>query len=327
MDNCYSCGVPFDKTNNSQEHIINNSIGGKLRSRSLLCKGCNEGFGSGIDQVLNKQLGILVDHLGVNRQRERKNIAIPMKASDGSIKMVAKQLKPLARLTTSFPDGKKVVEFVPEEEFNKRVAEKKAELSKKYKTINEVYYTELPGKELYTIKNSLSDEEVDIGFGGDEYYQSITKMAVNYYLKQSYDVQWVGEAIRMIKGEIANDLTFYYYPNPIHYAVHEFEEYEVSHIIHIRGIPEKGYLYAYVELFNMQNVLIRLNMNYSGPEINDTYSFDLLKGREIEKQINVKLTKPHFKILHLITKENRNEIRLRYRRLELIIQNNQLIKK
>jgi hypothetical protein len=52
MENCYSCGVPFDGTNNSLEHFINNSIGGRWKSRGLLCISCNNMFGSGIDQVL-----------------------------------------------------------------------------------------------------------------------------------------------------------------------------------------------------------------------------------------------------------------------------------
>lgn len=68
-------------------------------------------------------------------------------------------------------------------------------------------------------------------------------------------------------------------------------------------------------------------MDYGGPEINDTYAFDLMSGEVIEKNITIKLTKPHFEILHLITEANRNQIDERYRRLELIIQNNQMGRK
>jgi integrase len=106
---------------------------------------------------------MLTDHLGVFRQREKDNIRLAMKAPGGSLKIVGKQLKPLARLTTKFPDREDVVEYIPEEELLKRMAEKKAELSKKYKTIEEREYIEQPTGEVYRLQNSQSNEEVDFG--------------------------------------------------------------------------------------------------------------------------------------------------------------------
>ena len=199
MDNCYSCGIPFDGLNNSFEHVINNSIGGRWRNRWLLCKECNEDFGGRIYRVLDKQLGMLTDHLGIIRHREKDNIAVLMKAADGSLKMVAKQLKPLARLTTKFPDRDDVVEYVQEEELQKRMNEKKAELSKKYKIIDEIEYTELPTKEVFKLQNSLSSGDVDFGIGGQESLLSSSKMAINYYLVKKYDIKWVRQAIKMIR--------------------------------------------------------------------------------------------------------------------------------
>lgn len=35
---CYICGKPLEGDNASLEHIVLNGIGGKLRSRTLLCK-------------------------------------------------------------------------------------------------------------------------------------------------------------------------------------------------------------------------------------------------------------------------------------------------
>ena len=122
-------------------------------------------------------------------------------------------------------------------------------------------------------------------------------------------------------------MTYLFYTNPIHYTVHNLGENEVSHIIHIRGIPQKRLLYAYVELFNLQNLLIRLDMDYKGPAIDDTYAFDLMTGKEIDKHINIKLTKSHFEDINLISQANRTEIDARYRRLELIIEKNEMGRK
>jgi hypothetical protein len=247
----------------------------------LLCKSCNEKFGSTIDSALNDHLGGLVDHLGVERQREKGHIALALKAADGSVKMVGKQLKPMAKIITRLPGQEPVVEYVPEEEFEKKIAEKKAQVTKKYKIASEAYYTELPPAEPHRLQNSMSSDKVDFGIGGQESFRSMTKMAVNFYLLLKNDIEWVRKAISMIRGEVANEMTYFYYPNPNHHTIHELGNDEVSHIIHIRGIAERKLLYAYVELFNMQNVLIRLNMEYGGPDINETYAFDILSAREL----------------------------------------------
>ena len=36
---CYICGKELTKLNESEEHIIPNAIGGKLKSKKLICKG------------------------------------------------------------------------------------------------------------------------------------------------------------------------------------------------------------------------------------------------------------------------------------------------
>jgi hypothetical protein len=324
MDQCYSCGVPFDGTNNSEEHIINNSLGGRFKSRGLLCIECNGIFGSGIDRVMTEQLGHFTDLLGVKRQREKYNIKIPMKGKNGEIKYVGKKLKPHARLTIRLPDREQIVHYVPEDEFDEFVAKKKTELSKKYMITSENFYLEQPTKEAFKIQNSLSDDVYDIGFGGPEFFRSVTKMAVNYYLKLGYDVAWVSDAIRMICGEVNNEIAHFYYPKPIHYQIHQLGEDEVSHIIAIKGEPQQKMLYAYVELFSMQNVLIKLNMNYKGPKINSVYAFDLRTGKEIEKIITIKLGRHHYDILHLIGRENWDEKEKLYYRIEKLIEREQM---
>ena len=42
MNNCYLCRQVLSKENESVEHIIPNSIGGRLKSKKLLCKKCKD---------------------------------------------------------------------------------------------------------------------------------------------------------------------------------------------------------------------------------------------------------------------------------------------
>lgn len=54
MYKCYLCRQVLSKENVSIEHIIPNSIGGKLKSKKLLCKKCNSKLGSEYDSEVSK---------------------------------------------------------------------------------------------------------------------------------------------------------------------------------------------------------------------------------------------------------------------------------
>ena len=54
--NCYVCSAELDGKNKTEEHIILNSCGGKLKSSSLICKTCNSLLGERYDATLASQL-------------------------------------------------------------------------------------------------------------------------------------------------------------------------------------------------------------------------------------------------------------------------------
>lgn len=67
--NCYVCDVELIKENETEEHIILNAIGGKLKSKKLICKVCNSNFGGRIDDSLAKQLNPIANLLNIKRER------------------------------------------------------------------------------------------------------------------------------------------------------------------------------------------------------------------------------------------------------------------
>src|SRR5690348_12113276 len=66
---CYVCNTYLTQENETEEHIILNAIGGKLKSKKLICKGCNSKFGSNIDDKLAQQLNTVSNLLNVKRDR------------------------------------------------------------------------------------------------------------------------------------------------------------------------------------------------------------------------------------------------------------------
>lgn len=68
MSNCYRCGVSLNDENSSQEHIIPNALGGKLKAR-ILCRQCNNRFGDSIDIDLVNELSLLTYYANPKRER------------------------------------------------------------------------------------------------------------------------------------------------------------------------------------------------------------------------------------------------------------------
>lgn len=66
---CAICGKEIAEADDSDEHIINQAIGGRRTVRSLLHLACNNGAGRTWDAELAKQLQPLSLHFGVRRQR------------------------------------------------------------------------------------------------------------------------------------------------------------------------------------------------------------------------------------------------------------------
>ena len=71
MNNCYLCKQVFSKENESVEHIIPNSIGGRLKSKKLLCKKCNSKLGTEYDSEVSKMFNASMIISGVKKDNNK----------------------------------------------------------------------------------------------------------------------------------------------------------------------------------------------------------------------------------------------------------------
>lgn len=125
--------------------------------------------------------------------------------------------------------------------------------------------------------------------GSNNYFRAIAKICLNYYLSKGYPKQYCETIKAFIRNGHPNNIFQYYAPETG--GIHQLAENEVSHVLHIHGSKESGILYAYIELFNMQNLLLILSMDYDGREINVTYCKDVITNEELSKTINLELTR------------------------------------
>lgn len=134
----------------------------------------------------------------------------------------------------------------------------------------------------------ISAIKKDRSFSGSPgYFRAIAKICLNYYLSKGYPKQYCDTIKSFIRGE--NPDRIYHYFAPENIPVHAMSETEVSHILHIHGSKESGVLYAYIELFNMQNLIFIFTLDYQGENLHVTYCRDIIKDEELIKNIDLGL--------------------------------------
>lgn len=275
---CFMCQEKITDSNRSDEHIILRSFGGRLSSKSLLCKKCNSDFGNGVDGVLYKQIP-LPTLLGIELQKgEAEDVLLSKK--DGAKFFVSKKLKPTQQHPTVIKTDKGIKYYArTEKEARKKIREFYPD-----KNVEDVL------KNLKWIDTHIEEplfHEYDL-IQQDAYF-SICKTAVSYFLHCGGDISQVEYARYFLSGKASvNNIVKYYYRDSL--DAHLSKD-EISHTIYLRADPESNLCYCYLELFSVHCFLIVLNRNYVGKKIEKVYSYDLINCNEIEKDLSINLSR------------------------------------
>ncbi|MBO9634930.1 MAG: hypothetical protein J7578_17600 [Chitinophagaceae bacterium] len=157
--------------------------------------------------------------------------------------------------------------------------------------------------------------------GSPGYFRSIAKICLNFYLTKGYSRQYCETIKSYIRGDNASPPCFYYAPE--NETVHSLAENEVSHILHLHGSKSSGALYAYIELFNMQNLIFVFTMDYEGNDIDTTYCRNLISDEEPSKKIALGLTRAQLEELAVSSEIMEKRLYPPFERLLQIIRDRQ----
>jgi hypothetical protein len=292
---CYACGKEITPSNRSDEHIIPNAIGGRLKSKSLLCKQCNSDFGDSIDSELSRQLNHIGNMLNIKRDRGNPQPIKGIYNKTGEqiiLEPGGKPSMPKPVITEEANGDKKCVHVTA-----RSVGEAKTilkGLNKKYPKIN-VEET-LKNAEM---KRKYLDDEVHYStdIGGEESFRSVCKTSVSFYMHTGGKREYIQDLIPYIKGDIEIDRVYFFYDE----EVISKDNGQIIHGLVLRGNSREKVLYMYVEYFNAFKFLVLLNDNYQGVNVNESYVFDLLNQAEIEPAVTLNLTRA--RIIRAITEK------------------------
>jgi hypothetical protein len=278
---CYVCDIVITTGNETDEHIIINAAGGRLKSKELICKKCNTDFGETIDGILAKQLNSMANMLMVKRHRGEPQPILGEKESTGEKYLLdvggkPKLTKPKINKTVVGDKTNISITARSEEELRKiltGIAKKKPHFN-----VEEAMKSAKWGEEHFDEALHFQNE-----IGGVEIFRAVCKCATNFYIYSKGDPVQIKHLIPYIKGEETKEVVWLHYQD----GLYELNPSESFHIIHLVGNSKEHILYCYVDYFNTHKYLVLLNDNYTGQDIKQTYFFDLIDVMPIEREVTM----------------------------------------
>jgi hypothetical protein len=249
------------------EHIIPNALGGRLKTRTILCSGCNGKLNKEVDAPFCQQMGFVVNRLNIKREKGAPPVIKARLVDSGDPIHIESDGTAFAPRTSI----KKVQSGYTIECDQKNIHNAKETLKRK-----------VPKLQFSQVEPFESDVEfrLESNFGGPSCYRAITKIAVQYFLHRGGSSKSLNEAISFVKNGGKNFFVILYYPTRD--VLPQRPAKQITHVVTVRGDPVQKLLYAYVELFTAFRFLVSLSGNYDGNPWSDSYCFDLQQGKEIK---------------------------------------------
>lgn len=284
---CAFCNAKLVGQIRSKEHVIPNSIGGRLKTSGFICVECNSTKGDSWDSELAEQLNWFSLSLGITRERGlppgqlintvdgRQYTLLP----DGSF-------SPKSSYSEELVDGKKKISIVA-----KSIAEAKKRLNgvaRKHPTFNlEQALSELKIDTTY-LDSPLT---VEFSLGGGKSGRSLVKTALAFASHCGVSHSEFGQAIAYLLDMHSEPPYGHAYLSDL---VTNRKKQTIFHCVSLKSNVNKNRLWSYIEYFGLFRVIILINDNYTGPAIDETYALNPITGEETNVEVNSAVTDEEF---------------------------------
>lgn len=282
MNICALCDVVITHDNDTKEHIIPNSIGGRKKVKGFICNTCNSITGQDWDVELNNQLNYFNLLFMIKRGRgtpasERiKTISGKeylvhhsgvMSPSKPSLEIKKKDKNHQIRITArNNQEAKKIL----------------GGLKRKYKSIDEKSILKNWETKNEYLKEPLSFK---VNFGGPKAGRSLIKTALSLAYDAGIASSFCDKAVQYLRDKSAEPCFGYFYTKDL---ITNRPPRTPLHCVHVYSSPSTGLLLAYIEYFGIQRIIACLSEQYYGIEISKTYAINPVTGIELNLHIDLK---------------------------------------
>ncbi|MDQ2098551.1 MAG: HNH endonuclease [Tychonema bourrellyi B0820] len=292
ISECYICNKNIVPKEIYNEHIILNSLGGRLKSKSLICRQCASKLDK-IDAALSRSLNSFGLLLNIPRDRGTNPPILATRTDTGERISLDSGGKPVVIkpiITDKLADKEQPSLYISAKD-KPQMREILTGLKRKYPLLN---VEELVNSAVAR-QEDIPPVIINLSFGEEE-FRSVCKMAINFYMYHDGERDLISHLIPYIKDGCENQYVGYYYPDELIAASNSSESF--IHTLYIEGNPQEKILYGYIELYSAFRLIILLSDSYEGDFFQKVYSFNVLSREEMEKEININVSRKE--ILNLV---------------------------
>jgi len=278
---CYLCNLRFSKTKTKKhdEHILPNSIGGKLLSNEILCESCGTKLGQSVDFPLFDELKALVALLKTSRDRGKcDNANATVSFLEGYSTSIANVDYTIDRDFAIRPS--KPIILVNETDKTAIISSQARKVSDNYEKSNDVRKLIENGYDIIISENIadyIESANLSLDCNTDAIRYGVLKIAIGYsrHCGISRDlIEHMFKDGKIAPKESLNDIVWQYFPTTdeeMLYEIdkHKCEDWYPNHQIYLFNINER--LYCYVDLFGVVQKYVLLSDTYKGPAISKKY--------------------------------------------------------
>ena len=284
---CAICDTPISAKNDSSEHVIPNSIGGRLKVRGFICSVCNNGMGQTWDAVLASQLNWFSLALGTLRERGHAPAQAISTVDGTELRLQADgtmtRSEPYFRVTER--DGIasfKIFARTPDE-----ARQMMRGIKKKYPQFDLERALQNLVNKPFKVE---SPEQHRIEFGGPQAGRSIVKTALAYSFYIGILPSMCAAAVDTLRNPYDDRGFAHFY---IVDLLVSRPASELFHIISIHGNSKTGELRAYIEFYGAMRFVVKLGNNFDAVGFTSTYSVNAQSGQRANLQVNWQLAEGH----------------------------------
>jgi hypothetical protein len=283
LEKCALCNVLITAENDSKEHVIPNSIGGRKKITGFICDPCNNKSGDDWEKDLAKQLNPL--SLFFRIKRERGDAPAEIFNTTGGEQY---RLKSDGSMEATKPC------------YNEEIHEAGVKINinarnmKEARTMLSGVKQKHPSVDLDELLENAKSEssycpdmiQFNLSFGGQKAGRSIIKSALALAVEAGVVPEQCEHAREYLLDENGEACFGYYYEKDL--VVNRPVGIPL-HCVYVQGNSTTGLLLAYIEFFGVQRMVACLSSTYEGKDFKSLYAIDPVNGSELALDINLNL--------------------------------------
>jgi len=280
---CQLCKIELNASNDSKEHILPNSVGGRKKVSGFICKSCNSKTGETWDAELASQLNWFSLFLGIVRERGVPPSMV-VNTSVGELNLhhdgTQSLIKPVYEVTESDGVATLRIQARNEREVQQLIQRAKSQ----YPKLN---IEEAMGKMQIVDDYTQRIVHTSFEFGGEKCGRSQVKSCMALASTRGIDIEECVPADSYLnQGGPAN--FGYFFDSDL---VLNRPADSIFHCVAVTGNTESKMLLGYVEYFSFQRVVVCLSDTYEGDSFEAVYAIDPRSGTELELKVELFFSK------------------------------------